>query len=240
MADGGRLPISEVAVGDEVLATNPVTGETGPRKVLATLPHTDDLLMLSTSAGDIVTIEDHRFWNATDQAWQESQHLDPGDRLHSADGEPVMARGLDWSTVHTGTAYDLTIADLHTFYVAAGETSVLVHNCDIGAVLSASRNFNRGQRTSILDQGTASAEWKHIFDRHVDVTKFADKSKFPPTFSEADVISLLNMTLKHGKESSYAGNAVFEFRTNFKNSGHTTFRATVLPDGRVQTFHPLG
>lgn len=67
-----------------------------------------------------------------------------------------------------------------------------------------------------------------------------NKSKFPSSFSEDDVVTLLGDTVKHGKESSYAGNAVFEFRTNFKGAGYRTYRATVLPDGRVQTFHPLG
>jgi hypothetical protein len=40
-----------------------------------------------------------------------------------------LVEGLDWSTVHTDDAYDLTVAGLHTYYVGAGDESVLVHNC---------------------------------------------------------------------------------------------------------------
>ena len=52
MANGETKPISEVAVGDEVLATDPETGESGPREIMATLPHTDQLLTLRLSSGD--------------------------------------------------------------------------------------------------------------------------------------------------------------------------------------------
>jgi hypothetical protein len=131
MADGTRKPISEVQVGDMVLATDPETGETGPRRVAATMPHTDQLLTLRTSAGEVVTTEDHRYWNATDQQWQESQHLDEGDRLHTADGDTVTVQGLDWTTTHTAPAYDLDITGIDTFYVGAGDDDVLVHNCDV-------------------------------------------------------------------------------------------------------------
>jgi len=134
MANGTRIPISEVKEGDYVYATDPETGETGAREVLATLPHTDQFLTLRTSSGEIVTTEDHRYWNETNQAWQESKDIDEGDRLLSADGDEVTVEGLDWTTVHTAAAYDLTIDDLHTFYAATGEDEVLVHNCgDLGA-----------------------------------------------------------------------------------------------------------
>ncbi len=128
LANGERRPISEIREGDMVLATDPETGETGAREVIATLPHTDQLLTLRLSSGDVVTTEDHRYWNDTDQAWQESQDLDEGDRLLTADGDIVTVEGLDWSSVHTDDAYDLDVADLDSFYVGAGDESVLVHN----------------------------------------------------------------------------------------------------------------
>ncbi len=130
MANGETKRIDQVEEGDYVLATDPETGETGPREVVATLPHTDQLLALKTSSGDIITTEDHGFWKVTDGEWQESQDLDPGDRLLTVDGDEVLAEGLDWSTVHTADAYDLDVADLDTFYVGAGDESVLVHNQD--------------------------------------------------------------------------------------------------------------
>lgn len=138
LANGERRPIAEIREGDMVLATDPETGESGPREVVATLPHTDQLLTLETSSGEIVTTEDHRYWNQTEQAWQESQDLDEGDQLLTADGDIVTVEGLDWTTVHTAPAYDLDIDDLHSFYVAAGDEAVLVHNCDVALGLKGS------------------------------------------------------------------------------------------------------
>ena len=69
LADRTTKPISQVRVGDLVLATDPTTGATGARVVVATLPHVDGLLTLRTSAGPIVTTEDHKYLNATDRQW---------------------------------------------------------------------------------------------------------------------------------------------------------------------------
>jgi hypothetical protein len=129
LANGTTRPISEIREGDMVLATDPETGETGGREVTGTLPHTDQLLTLRLSSGDVVTTEDHKYWNVTDQAWQESQDLDHGDRLLTADGDHVTVEGLDWTTLHTDAAYDLSVAEFHSYYVGAGDESVLVHNC---------------------------------------------------------------------------------------------------------------
>jgi hypothetical protein len=160
MGDGTRKPISEVEEGDMVLATDPETGETGAREVLVTMPHTDQLLTLRTSAGEIVTTEDHRYWNQTDQQWQESQHLDEGERLLPADGDVVTVEGLDWSTVHTDDAYDLNIDDLHTFYVAAGDENVLVHNCGVDDVLDGLGGGRQPHARTVADD----AELQSVFD----------------------------------------------------------------------------
>jgi hypothetical protein len=71
-------------------------------------------------------------------------------------------------------------------------------------------------------------------------SKFVQKSKFDSSLDEGGIVDLLGQTIKHGAESTYAGNAVFTFRTNYTGTGDTTYRATVLSDGRIQTFHPLG
>ena len=160
MADGTRKPISEVEAGEHVLATNPETGETGAREVLATMPHTDQLLTLRTSSGEIVTTEDHKYWNQTDQAWQESQDLDPGDRLLSADGEGVTVEGLDWTSTHTTSAFDLDVADLDSFYVGDGEESVLVHNCGVDDILS---GLGRGRQPHVRTVGS-DAQLQSVFD----------------------------------------------------------------------------
>ncbi|WP_368861638.1 hypothetical protein [Actinospica durhamensis] len=59
----------------------------------------------------------------------QAQNLKPGDLLQSPAG-PAQITGI--RLFHAdGTTYDLTIGALHTFYVVAGSTPVLVHNCDL-------------------------------------------------------------------------------------------------------------
>ncbi|WP_255436090.1 RHS repeat-associated core domain-containing protein [Salinispora sp. H7-4] len=133
LADGSTKPIKDIEVGDLVWATDPQTGYEGPREVTHLWVHEDQLVDLRVDGGDVTTTEDHPFWNETDRQWQDSQDLDPGDLLHTAAGQTLAVVGLDWVTTQRGMAYNLTVADIHTYYVLAGDTPVLVHNtggCD--------------------------------------------------------------------------------------------------------------
>ena len=130
MADGTTKPISEIKVGDEVLATDPDTGEQGPHRVTALFEHPDDVVDLDVNGEVVTTTEDHPFWNATDHRFEEAQHLDRGDQLQSPDGHRSTVGGLRLDTAHTAQAYNLTVEGLHTYYVLAGTRPILVHNTD--------------------------------------------------------------------------------------------------------------
>ena len=142
MADGSTVPIGEIEPGDEVWAHDPETGESAARAVLATWPHQDTLLEFTVEGGSITTTEDHHFWNVTDNEWQETQHIDPGDYLLTADGQTVEAGNLDWTTTHYAAAYDLTIDEIHTYFVSAGDQQVLVHNCNVDDLLGSAADFS--------------------------------------------------------------------------------------------------
>ena len=128
MADGSTKPIDEVQLGDKVWATDPETGEEGARVVTHLWVHFDTLTTFSTEAGDVVTTEDHPFWNVTDEEWEGPQDFDAGDQVRTADGQVVTVGGLDLGSSHGGLAYNLTVDDIHTFYVQVGAADVLVHN----------------------------------------------------------------------------------------------------------------
>jgi RHS repeat-associated protein len=128
MADGTTKPISELKPGDKVLAADPETGEKGPREVTDTFVHDDYLMDLVLDNGDvIVTTEDHPFWNATDRQWQRADEL-TGDTVLRPDGRPARVIGGRTGPAVPAPAYNLTVDDLHTYYVVAGNTPVLVHN----------------------------------------------------------------------------------------------------------------
>ncbi|WP_246002748.1 polymorphic toxin-type HINT domain-containing protein [Allorhizocola rhizosphaerae] len=128
MADGTTKQIRELSVGDQVLAADPKESQQGARQVTHVWVHDDKLVELHTSDGTILTTEDHPFWNATDQQWQRADALDPGDTLLAADGGHPTVTELSRRSKHTAAAYNLTVADFHTYYVMAGNTPVLVHN----------------------------------------------------------------------------------------------------------------
>ena len=134
LADGTTKKIKDIKVGDVVLATDPETGEQGPHKVTQLWPHQDDLYTLTVNGATIVTTEDHPYWDATDGRWERTDQLDVGDLLRTPDGRAARVDGFTTLTRRYADAYNLTIADLHTYYVLAGTTPVLVHN-DGGAVI---------------------------------------------------------------------------------------------------------
>jgi hypothetical protein len=128
MADGTRRAISDVEVGDYVLAEDPETGERGPRRVTHVWEHEDAVVDLEIDGDLVTTTEDHPFWNATDAEWQEAQDLDPGDLVRSAEGELVQVGGVRLRTARTTSAFNLTVDGIHTYFIGVGEDDILVHN----------------------------------------------------------------------------------------------------------------
>ncbi|WP_406401961.1 polymorphic toxin-type HINT domain-containing protein [Streptomyces sp. NBC_00879] len=133
MADGTAKNIEDVKQGDEVLAADPETGKTGKRKVTRLIVTEDDKhfneLTISTEDGPkkLTATHEHPFWSPSEKQWVEAGKLKPGMRLLTDDGTTVAVAGNRAFAKHART-YNLTVDDLHTYYVLAGATPVLVHN----------------------------------------------------------------------------------------------------------------
>ncbi|WP_306826863.1 RHS repeat-associated core domain-containing protein [Catenuloplanes nepalensis] len=132
MADGSAKPIAEISVGNMVYAGDPVTGEVGAYRVTAVWAHEDDVVDLLLSAGALATTEDHPFWSEDGQEWRSPGELEVGEHLR-ADGAAILVAGIADGSRRTVMAYNLTVENLHTYFVLAGPTPVLVHNfgCDV-------------------------------------------------------------------------------------------------------------
>ncbi|MFE7215967.1 polymorphic toxin-type HINT domain-containing protein [Streptomyces sp. NPDC057611] len=140
LRDGKTKKIADLKPGDKVEAADPKTGKyKGSRGVTAKHVHHDtDLvdLTIQDTRGNKTTLHTtahHPFWNDTQKKWVDATDLKADDNLNTADNQHVKV-----VTVRTarGAAdmYNLTVTDLHTYYVLAGEVSVLVHNCGGGAL----------------------------------------------------------------------------------------------------------
>ncbi|MET8545835.1 polymorphic toxin-type HINT domain-containing protein, partial [Kitasatospora sp. NPDC004799] len=134
MADGSTRAIETVKVGDEVLATDPTTGVTGPRRVSDTIytPDDGDFTDISLGAGRSLTSTGHHpFWSENRKTWTDAAALVAGDELRNPAGQPQRIEDVrNWNTLQP--AYNLTVAELHTYYVVAGDMPVLVHNASPG------------------------------------------------------------------------------------------------------------
>ncbi|MDT4993167.1 MAG: hypothetical protein QOH97_3059 [Actinoplanes sp.] len=128
LANGKTKKMKNIRAGDEVMATDPETGEQGPRRVAHVWVHNDDLYTLTVNGKNLTTTEDHPFWNATDSAWEPTQKLDVGDLLRTPTGSLARVDGFTETPHRYAAAYNLTVDDLHSYYVLAGSTPVLVHN----------------------------------------------------------------------------------------------------------------
>jgi hypothetical protein len=73
----------------------------------------------------------HPFYDVTQAAFVDAVDLHPGDQLQTVDGGSAEVAAVR-AYHQTEITYDLTIDGLHTYYVLAGATPVLVHNCDEG------------------------------------------------------------------------------------------------------------
>lgn len=174
LADGSSKPIEDLGVGDEVLATDPEANETSPKPVTATIHSNDDKtyvnLRIETDEGaqTITTTDHHPFWSESAQAWLDAGSLKPGMTLRTDHGTTAAVDGLHVYEAHDET-YNLTVADLHTYYVLAGATPVLVHNCPAGGKSGGriAQESGDSYETNLVEQlggGGGFKEGKRQFD----------------------------------------------------------------------------
>ncbi|WP_173094573.1 RHS repeat-associated core domain-containing protein [Actinomadura verrucosospora] len=158
LADGSTKPIESIKVGDKVLATDPETGETATEPVLATITTDGDKNFVQITVdtdtpprswttkdqpkssgslirahgghnnGVVIATDHHPFWVAGGlNKWIDAGDLKPGMWLRTSAGTYVQITATKHWT-HQQTTHNLTIANLHTYYVEAGNAPLLVHN----------------------------------------------------------------------------------------------------------------
>ncbi|MGW1279554.1 polymorphic toxin-type HINT domain-containing protein [Streptomyces tsukubensis] len=142
MADGGTKPIEEVKNGDQVLATDPETGETAVETVVAEIKGEGSKKLIEitvdtdgakgTTTAEITATDGHPFWVADLKKWMDAEDLVAGNWLRTGAGTLVQIAAVERRTVQA-TVHNLTVSDLHTYYALAGPTPVLVHNCPTGS-----------------------------------------------------------------------------------------------------------
>jgi hypothetical protein len=111
----------------------------------------------------VTATDNHPFWVDSQRRWLEAKDLKPGYRFETADHRPAeVSSTYAWTEYQR--VYNLTVDRLHTYYVVAGGTSILVHN---GCIDYGSIN-KHGQRSGVratldssnLGETTSPPKWK--------------------------------------------------------------------------------
>nr|WP_239321264.1 RHS repeat-associated core domain-containing protein [Planomonospora parontospora] len=140
MADGSRKPIEQVKIGDTVLASDPKSGKVEAKPVIALITSKGDkhLVRLTVdtdgvkgeSIGVVVATANHRFWLPELREWRTAGGLRPGNRLRTSASVQIQVIAVTDQVTIDQRVHNLTIDDLHTYYIAVGTHDALVHNED--------------------------------------------------------------------------------------------------------------
>ncbi|CAL9512801.1 hypothetical protein SUDANB106_03696 [Streptomyces sp. enrichment culture] len=203
LADGSRRPIEEVRAGELVTVTDPYRGLTTVRPVAGTITTEDDkdftrlTVLAGGRAATLTATDTHPFWLVDEARWAEAGGIRPGDELRTPGGAALRVVEVERYERRQRT-HDLSIEDIHTYYVGVGTENALVHNC------SWSESFDK------LPDGKQKGSVKVVEDvgelrKHFDEwTKGAEK--LPPRGEKIpDVYRLEDGTVIQWRKTSASG-----------------------------------
>jgi hypothetical protein len=237
MATGAQKPISQVQVGDQVAATDPETGTTTAQ------PVTDLHLNQDTDLADVTvtdangttavvhTTQHHPFWNETRHAWTDAAALHPGDHLHTPDDHPATVTAVrEYQGSHP--MYNLTVRTIHTYYVIAGTTQVLVHNA--GGCITVPNRMSPAEVAHAQDLGNHSGAGSFVGQTQKDMPGIDGWMDGVPTSLKDTQSSSPAAVLRNAsKAESQLANAGYA-------GGVVSIRATNVSDAAMRDFISKG
>ncbi|WP_327178569.1 HINT domain-containing protein [Streptomyces sp. NBC_01335] len=168
LADGTHKAIEDVEVGDEVVTTDVETGKTTERPVADTITTVGDKDFTEVSIRDggeyssIIATDTHPFWVTELHKWVVAGDIQVGQWLHTSAGSRVQVTGVRHYTKPQLT-HDLTVTDIHAYYVLAGDTPLLVHNCDITMEEAINRAVSHvGDNATVVRSGSGAVQFMNV------------------------------------------------------------------------------
>jgi hypothetical protein len=207
LADGTHKPIEKLKLGDKVVATDPITGKTSIQPLVRTIIGygVKDLVVLKLvvvgpdgrrSVSAVTATSNHPFYVPATGQWLDAGDLPIGARLAPlTSGRSVVVGGVRRYQA-VARVYNLTVNGVHTYYVLAGATPVLVHNCGVGqakgsaCTCDADQLFSRfgtsAESTGRLTRKAADAE-EHGNGHGLSVTATDGAAEGTSVASRADI-----------------------------------------------------
>ncbi len=141
----GEKAISELEVGDTVLAWDEETGQLGSFEVTATFSHEDTVIEYLVIDGErLVTTPEHPFYTR-ERGWVAAGDLKKGEHVRKADGTWGVVESMRL-VEREQRMYNLTVDEAHTYFV--GDVRWLVHNvCALIDIVpySQGKNLTKGR-----------------------------------------------------------------------------------------------
>ncbi|MEV4671056.1 polymorphic toxin-type HINT domain-containing protein [Actinomadura sp. NPDC049382] len=133
IVSAGEKNLIQIAVDAEAPALGWMTGEAfGPATAAP-------LVLQKSKSGVLIATDNHPVWVAGDvNAWVEAGDLEPGMWLRTGAGTYVQVAATGRRAVEHQRVHNLTVANTHTYYVAADGAPVLVHNADQSCLVMSS------------------------------------------------------------------------------------------------------
>ncbi|WP_408052753.1 polymorphic toxin-type HINT domain-containing protein [Streptomyces sp. HO565] len=239
LANGETKKIKDIKTGDKVLATDPETGKTEAQTVLDTIITKDDkdftevTIGTGKKAGVIVATAHHPFWSPSEHAWVDAGDLRPGMTLRTDKGKTVPVREIQDFHQQSETR-NLTVAELHTYYVLAGQTPVLVHNCPM-----AGGNALRGVKVPKSYEGLDIA---HVRANHFPggngVTP--QKDLWPSSMSDAELENIAQQALKNNPQIRGFDKVTGMVQARAVVNGNTVQFQISRDTGVMRSIYPVG
>ncbi len=193
LADGTAKAIGDIQLGDEVASTDPVKGGVVGQPVVA-LHDNNDTDMADVTVQDehgksttLHTTQHHPFWDSTSAKWVDAKDLPAGDALRAEDSDQHTVKVVavkTWTALHH--MRDLTVNAIHTYYVLAGTTALLVHNVDDACEIFVHRSKYPESAQHIEDAQAAGKPTQLTIDRAGADARRAESMKGNPPVSGKD------------------------------------------------------
>ncbi|MGA4839996.1 polymorphic toxin-type HINT domain-containing protein [Streptomyces sp. G45] len=222
MADGRTKAIKDVKVGDRVVTTDPKTGKKRIRTVTAEIKGEGAKHLVKvtidvdggkgTRTSSITATGGHPFWVPKLNRWLDATDLHPGQWLRTSAGTLVQITAVERWTQRAGV-HNLTVADVHTYYVLAGQTPVLIHN---------SNGCPNGKLSDPLPQGMS----RHFVNAYDEIRAGRGVPQTDPATGAQKVFQG-----RATHEKRWAG--ALEYRVPGSKGDSARILAKTLPDGRV-------
>nr|WP_308114672.1 polymorphic toxin-type HINT domain-containing protein [Streptomyces sp. ISL-12] len=234
MADGSTKPIEDVKTGDKVLATDPKTGRTTLKTVTAEITGQGlkNLVKITLSikvegktlTASVTATDGHPFWVPELGAWIDATNLVAGEQLSTSTRAAARITKIRRWT-QQASVHNLTVADIHTYYVLAGETPVLVHNSNGACGTNLTRGEKVAAATGVDDLSPALRK---------SLTGFMKKSP-----GNAEIPQIVRLP-EGGAEFYYkvpgrvpGSYAMYRKRVDPEGVTELAYKTTFLPDGSI-------